>query len=243
VTSPTARNFRPWTWWRAWIDAVITYVAGAIACLLLVLVWNGLFVKMSFDKLPYERVYMYASGMILFQIVELGLLWLFALRRGYSNFDLWSGWFGVPKKIWWYVLTITIPYAMLSAFFLEAYFPESYASDIQGWSHELNSPAMPLIVFAAVVLAPLCEELIFRRLLIESAKPGFAAVVLASVASSAVWSIVHWYSWVSTIELFAFGLFLCWLALRCRSIWPGILVHALYNGYAMWALANYAPQP
>jgi membrane protease YdiL (CAAX protease family) len=66
--------------------------------------------------------------------------------------------------------------------------------------------------------------------------------VLASVLSSAAWAGMHLYSWPSTFILFCEGLFLCWLALKVRSIWPGILAHMLFNLSAMWALVSQAAQ-
>jgi uncharacterized protein len=131
-----------------------------------------------------------------------------------------------------------------TGYLLDYFFPETASADVAQWMAEITPASAPIYIMLAVVAAPLSEELVFRRLLVLSARPGRYKVAAASVLSSALWAVIHLYSWPTTGLMFLEGLFLCWLALKYKSIWPGIAFHALYNAYAMWGLLTYPlPQP
>ena len=84
-----------------------------------------------------------------------------------------------------------------------------------------------LDVISGCLLAPLVEEAIFRgaierRLLEKNWNPWYAIVI-----SAVLFAIPH--GSLYTLFFSCFGIFVGWLYYRTRSIWPGILVHALYN--------------
>jgi membrane protease YdiL (CAAX protease family) len=242
--APGSQRFRPWTWLGAWLDfLVVTTCATAATWIVFtvcgIVFWTALNRHFSFED---AKSVWDSTGYVCFQFFEVAFLWGYAAWRGYSHIELWSRWSGVPVFVWSAIVIATIPYAEAQAWFLDTYFPEQAAADAQAWSSGFTLAAAPLLSLAVVAGAPLGEELIFRRLLIESARPGDVMLVLASVLSSAAWAGMHLYSWPSTFILFCEGLFLCWLALKVRSIWPGILAHMLFNLSAMWALVSQAAQ-
>jgi hypothetical protein len=77
----------------------------------------------------------------------------------------------------------------------------------------------------AAVLAPIVEETLFRGLLLQrwATKWGTRRAV---IVSSALFAVGH----VELLGHFVFGLVMCALYLRTRSLWVPIATHALNNG-------------
>jgi membrane protease YdiL (CAAX protease family) len=85
-----------------------------------------------------------------------------------------------------------------------------------------------LMAFTAVVVAPICEEIVFRGYLYGAAK-RFVGSLVSSITTGLVFSAAHG-SMVSMLPLFVFGMVLAWLYEQTGSIWAPIAVHFLFNG-------------
>ena len=96
-----------------------------------------------------------------------------------------------------------------------------------------------LVVFAAVVAAPVAEEFLFRRVLqgwlegwLGTREPrwgGVTAIVLSSLAFAAA----HVGQGMAWVPLFFFGLVVGYLARQTGSIVPGIILHGLFNAVSV----------
>ena len=106
---------------------------------------------------------------------------------------------------------------------------------------QIGMPAWPqepwlqgLFVFAAVVTAPLLEELLYRRYVLAALLPlgrGWAMLI-----SGALFAIGHdVVVWPGTALM---GMLLAWLALETGSLLPGMALHCLNNGLAVLQLAR-----
>lgn len=101
---------------------------------------------------------------------------------------------------------------------------------------------MILAFFTLVVLAPLCEEFLFRGYLygrVRTYYNAFWAIVLTSL----VFGLMHVYAgpgmplqWNVMIATTVLALFIGGLREYTGSIWAGILVHMLKNGVAFFVL-------
>ncbi|NQU26012.1 MAG: CPBP family intramembrane metalloprotease [Candidatus Nealsonbacteria bacterium] len=78
-----------------------------------------------------------------------------------------------------------------------------------------------------VVVAPLTEELLFRGLILRGFLKRYGTVP-AVLLSTLLFALVHLnpYQFASAITM---GIFLAWLFVRTRSLWPCIIAHALFN--------------
>jgi membrane protease YdiL (CAAX protease family) len=85
-----------------------------------------------------------------------------------------------------------------------------------------------LMVAAAVVAAPLCEEIVFRGYLYGAAK-RFAGPWVAGFFSALVFASVHG-SLVALLPLFVFGCLLAFVYEKTGSIWAPIAIHFCFNG-------------
>jgi membrane protease YdiL (CAAX protease family) len=95
--------------------------------------------------------------------------------------------------------------------------------------------AIGLVVFAAVVAAPIAEEFLFRRVLqgwLERREPEWGRAT-PIVLSSLAFALAHVGQGLAWVPLFFFGLVAGYLARQTGSIVPGIILHALFNAVSV----------
>lgn len=91
-----------------------------------------------------------------------------------------------------------------------------------------DSLVIVLMGVAAVVVAPLCEEVVFRGYFYPAMK-AFAGGLPAALVSALVFSAAHG-TLAALLPLFCFGLLLVWLYEKTGSIWTPMAVHLCFNG-------------
>ncbi|MFZ3311464.1 MAG: CPBP family intramembrane glutamic endopeptidase [Xanthobacteraceae bacterium] len=100
---------------------------------------------------------------------------------------------------------------------------QSYTSAAaEGW--------LPAMMFAAIVIAPAGEEIMFRGFLfrgwVRSERSAWPAIVVISL----LWAGLHvQYDWTGMLQIFVVGLFLGWTRLRSNSTLLTFILHALFN--------------
>jgi hypothetical protein len=85
-----------------------------------------------------------------------------------------------------------------------------------------------LMAFAAVVAAPLCEEIVFRGYFYPVLK-RFAGVWPAALCSALVFASAHG-NLTAMLPLLIFGILLVWIYEKTGSLWAPIAVHFCFNG-------------
>lgn len=85
-----------------------------------------------------------------------------------------------------------------------------------------------LMAVAAVLVAPISEELVFRGYLYPAAK-RFAGTWMAAICTGLVFAAAHG-SLVALLPLFIFGVVLALLYEKTGSIWAPVAVHFCFNG-------------
>ena len=89
---------------------------------------------------------------------------------------------------------------------------------------------LPLMWFAAVVVAPAGEEIMFRGFLFRGLVRSQRAAWPAIVAISLLWSLLHvQYDWTGMAEIFVAGMFLGWMRYKSGSTLLTIVLHGLFN--------------
>jgi CAAX protease family protein len=89
---------------------------------------------------------------------------------------------------------------------------------------------LPLLWFAAVLVAPAGEEIMFRGYLfrgfVRSERSAWPAIVVIAL----LWAVPHLqYDWIGISEIFVAGLFLGWVRWRSGSTLLTFLLHVLFN--------------
>ncbi len=92
-----------------------------------------------------------------------------------------------------------------------------------------NNPALLIfLVILTVIVAPLCEEFVFRGYIYGTLK-RFSCRFFAATASALFFAVVHTSLW-SLVPLFIVGFCLAVIYEISGSLWGSILTHALFNG-------------
>ena len=91
--------------------------------------------------------------------------------------------------------------------------------------------AIGLLVIAAVILAPIVEELIFRGCLYRFLKSK-TTVLPAQIASGILFSMIHW-NLLSFLPLVLVGIFLARIYEKTGSILVAIWFHAFFNAFSL----------
>ena len=164
----------------------------------------------------------------------------FALSFVFIMFYLWKkGYLGdlrlflLPLPAKWLVGSLL---AGASLVLLEIYLSEWLDDFIPNWSGEqiTNLQMNWLGLLSIVILGPVLEEVFYRgivtRLLLRRYRPWAAILV-----SGLIFAIIH-LNPAQFIPAFTSGIFYAWLYYRMRSLWPGILLHVLNNGFAAFMM-------
>ena len=96
---------------------------------------------------------------------------------------------------------------------------------------DLLEAPWPLLLLAAIVVAPLAEEIYFRGFLFGGMRRDLS-FALASGLSAAIFSGIHLMAW-STVPLFLVGLGAAVAYERYRTLWAPLAMHAAFNGTAL----------
>ncbi len=106
-------------------------------------------------------------------------------------------------------------------------FPESWMDSYMSNSEAITGGNPILDILATVVIAPLCEEIVFRGLVYRGLKRGMPTVA-AALITSAVFGILHgtivWF-----VYTFLLSLVLITMYEYAKSLWAPILTHTAFN--------------
>ena len=91
-----------------------------------------------------------------------------------------------------------------------------------------NPEQMTALIAGAVILAPICEELLLRGF-VQGGLTRFMRHPKALIAGALCFTFIHFQPWYF-VQYFIFGLFLGICFHRFRSVLPCIASHAFFNG-------------
>ncbi|MBI4081438.1 MAG: CPBP family intramembrane metalloprotease [Candidatus Lambdaproteobacteria bacterium] len=95
-----------------------------------------------------------------------------------------------------------------------------------------GSWALAVLFVAAILLAPLLEEVLFRGLLLPTLRKRLAfipAALVVSVLFAAAHTAQTGTYWPALLGIGLCGFALAWLRERSRTLWPAIAFHAGFN--------------
>lgn len=180
--------------------------------------------------------------LIMSQLVSLGLVWWFAGRKGmrWPTFSLTSSYPGYGVCLAVAVLFIVamglIEFALYQLIKFDLFKDSKFLVD------GLRSAMWPFVLFMAVVLAPLWEELTFRGFLLSALAKTRLGIVGGGLVSTALWTSLHSsYSIPALISVFAAGLALTWLVWKTGNLRVAIVTHALINASAAVFAGLFSP--
>lgn len=174
-------------------------------------------------------------------VYHVGIIWLGVLAVARSPQRLWYslGLERCPRSLWWLVPTATVgayvsvlAYSLLAeAFGIDILVPESTVP----WEITREATTLALAGTAAVVGAPIAEELLFRGYLFGglAVRWGFWP---AALLSGALFSANH-LDPGSFLPFWGIGVLLAWLFWRTGTLWASMLTHFCFNAISFALLA------
>jgi len=101
----------------------------------------------------------------------------------------------------------------------------------------VREPAAWLLFLAAVVLAGLIEELLFRGVLSRTLEATWLGFWGGAAVASAAFALLHLqYGTGGQIVVFAIGMTLAWIRSRSGSLWPSVVCHSVNNAAALFVM-------
>lgn len=218
-----------------WVIVSFAFVQVVLGAILRVLSSVGVPFKAVneavFNSVVSALIYVLTIAMVI------GLPWLIKKYRT-SRQDL-----GLQQLPTWLDLLIApagfIVYIILSAIFVMIathVLPFVDQNQVQntGFSKLTQWFEYALAFVTLVVIAPAAEEVLFRGYLLGKLMKHIP-VWLAAVLTSLLFAAAHG-AWNVGIDVFALSLVLCFLRIKTKRLWPGILIHMIKNGLAFYLL-------
>ena len=200
---------------------------------------TGPVVRMHFDRPAVA--YAFAAVMLASQLLGVALIFGFArMRRGRPRdvLALRPPLPGTSAYLW--ALPAFVVFGFAVGALVQWLSPQSSQADTQIMVELTRSPAWWLIFIAAVVMAPLQEELLFRGFLFSALARSRLGLIGTAILTSLGWAAIHGYSPQGNATIFALGLALSFILWRTGSTRVTMLCHSSYNALAFLAAA-FAP--
>lgn len=126
--------------------------------------------------------------------------------------------------------------ALFTVFLILVLDPVTSAIPMPEWIERIFEKVLERDVYsylAVAVAAPVLEELLFRKIVLEGMEVNYGARK-AIIWSAVLFAIFHLNPWQG-IGAFCIGLFLGWLYVKTRDIWLCIFIHFFTNSLAFLA--------
>ncbi len=185
-----------------------------------------------------EEASLSAGGLIAsiaFQFVCVGIVTAFVISRVRPIEWLglrWPGWRWIFLIAPGTVLGMWLFFGGLQASgfmrWIESFGVEAVQDTVKILQDSKDPTILGLMIFAAVVAAPFCEEIVFRGYLYPAAK-RFAGPWVACICSALIFAAAHG-SLAALLPLFVFGCVLVFIYEKTGSLWASIGVHLCFNG-------------
>lgn len=158
-------------------------------------------------------------------------LWYYFMIRKQPKLE-YKKIFTVKNVILLLVGGVVIQVALASI--LTAYLPffEKLMTDYSELMGNLVSDSLGLTILLTVILAPIAEESIFRGLTLGKAKT-YMPLWVANVVQAVLFGIYHG-QLVQGVYAFIMGMAFGYVAIKCNSILPAIVLHMVVNGSALF---------
>ena len=111
---------------------------------------------------------------------------------------------------------------------MESLGAEAVQDTVKFFQYSQDKLALGAMTVAAVIVAPLCEEIVFRGYLYPAAK-RFTGPATAMFCSALLFSLAHG-SLAMLLPLFLLGFAFAWIYERTGSLWAPIFAHLCVNG-------------
>ncbi len=191
---------------------------------------------------PSTRIVLVVLQTLTLQWPVLGYVGL-ALWRQTRSLQEAFGMSGLPRLRWVLLAIVlylaTLPLAGMASWLVRTLFPHwtdmSPQPVLEILLETQSGPGRFYLLFLAIVLAPLSEEILFRGILLPVATRRFG-VATGLIMTSAVFAIIHAHA-ASAPVLFVLGISFGLAYLYTNTLWVPVLMHSVFNSASLLLVA------
>jgi len=239
----TEKSANHWLFW-----AVFAAFSAFVFANSLVLMLNGLLNKYEVDIPVYLKTALGTSTPPFFMVAAVtGVAYLAGKRRAFAGVCRLRNWkfYYIPEGaglqlVFFIPLTLISLTMMQIVSKLKQLYPGlvnillKSSNAVQHFALNSDWPSFACFAFAAVVIAPIGEEIIFRGVLFSFFR-RHAGNTWATVCSAFIFAGCH-LNFVQFIPLFMLGVIFQQLYIRHKSIYPAMIYHSINNSVAVAVL-------
>ena len=107
-------------------------------------------------------------------------------------------------------------------------FPDAEQQEVITMFEDASDTSLALLAFSVAILTPFAEELLFRGFILGMLLKRYSDPQ-SIVISSLIFAIAH--EPIAMVLAFGGGLLYGWVRVRTGSILPGMIAHAIWNGF------------
>ena len=115
-------------------------------------------------------------------------------------------------------------------------FPDAEQQEVITMFEEASDTSIALLAFSVAILTPFAEELLFRGFILGMLMKRYEDTI-AIVISSLIFAIAH--EPIAMGLAFGGGLLYGWVRVRTGSVIPGMMAHAIWNGFITFIVIMY----
>ena len=226
IDDAAAKNL--WGYWATAAWAAVAFLVGQFAALSFVVLWrSGEFFKVL--EAPFDGV-LVTLFILISNPISVAVLWLAARLAKADPVEYFALRWHKPRDLIM-GLVLLAGFIVLSDLLLYLSGRDLVTQfQLQSYTSAAAEGILPAMLFAAIVVAPAGEEVLFRGFLYRGFARTERQVWPAIVVISLLWAALHiQYDWTGLLQIFLIGLFLGWMRWRSGSLWLTFLLHALFN--------------
>ncbi len=218
-----SRNYVPWTLADTWLG---------IGMLIVLLVGLAIVAVIFRTRFLLSSLALVLSELVLIVPVVIIFAW-----KGYGWKYLGFARFKWSTLVFGFgVMIIAYSIIIVHNLILTALNIQTQGGTIMELLDQLGSPWT--FFFVGGVLAPFVEEIFFRGFLFSGFRQSYGWIK-AMLLSSAIFSLSHLEP-VALIPTFILGCVLAYVYHRSNSVWPGMILHFLVNGFAILSIVLFS---
>ena len=115
-------------------------------------------------------------------------------------------------------------------------FPDAEQQEVITMFEDASDASIALLAFSVAILTPFAEELLFRGFILGMLMKRYEGTT-AIVISSLIFAIAH--EPIAMGLAFGGGLLYGWVRVRTGSVIPGMMAHAIWNGFITFVVILY----
>jgi uncharacterized protein len=215
-----------WGYWATLGWAFLAYALGEIVADVAVIWWQrGDLAAAS----PYDGKFL-AESVLPLNLVVVAVV-LIAIRLAHANpADYLALIWPKQRQLFFAVACLVLLIAASDGVLLISGQPLVSPFQLQSYTTAVAEGWLPAMLFAAIVVAPAGEEILFRGFLFRGFVRPERLIWPGILATAVLFAAPHvQYDWVGILQIFVVGLFLGWMRWRSGSTLLTFVLHALFN--------------